>query len=354
MNINATNINNQTMQPYHKYLWFCLVLVLCMVALGGVTRLTGSGLSIVEWKPLHGTLPPLNHEQWLEEFSAYKSSPEYIKKNSYMQLSDFKGIFWLEYLHRLLGRIIGIVFLSGAIYYAVKKNIPKPLIIRNIILVLLVGMQGLMGWLMVKSGLTNNPHVSHYRLCAHLLLATLITAVIYDAILRTKQNQPTIKHNKTINSPIKQKSRRKAAKILLALIILQVAYGAFVAGLKAGYIYNEFPQMSGGYQLSSASFLPPENWNITPAWRNLLEHHATVQFIHRWLAFAVLAGIIWQYLLLKTKQSLYVIMIASAQIGLGIATLLTIVAIPLASLHQLIAIILILSQIKIIYEAKYQ
>ena len=179
------------MNNYRRYLWVCLALVLCMTLLGGVTRLTGSGLSITEWKLVHGTLPPLNAGQWAEEFAAYQASPEYVKKNFHMDLQDFKGIFWLEYLHRLLGRIIGLVFLSGAIYYAVRRNIAPIFMRRNFLLVGLVAGQGLMGWLMVKSGLIDNPHVSHYRLCAHLLLATLIAAVIYRTILSGEELMAT-------------------------------------------------------------------------------------------------------------------------------------------------------------------
>jgi heme a synthase len=329
------------MNNYRKYLWFCLALVLCMVALGGVTRLTGSGLSITEWKLVHGTLPPLNAQAWEEEFAAYQASPEYVKKNFHMELEDFKEIFWLEYLHRLLGRIIGLVFLSGAVYYAIRRNIALSFMRRNFLLVGLVAGQGLMGWLMVKSGLVDNPHVSHYRLCAHLLLATLIAAVVYYTILQVKS------YDEQNNSDvIKNGSKAQYfTKIILLLIIIQIAYGAFVAGLKAGYIYNEFPLMSGG-------FFPPENWRITPAWHNLLEHHATVQFIHRWFAFVVFAGIIWQYLRLKTKAALWVVIVAIAQILLGVATLLSVVAIPLASAHQIMAMILVLAQIKVIYAQK--
>jgi cytochrome c oxidase assembly protein subunit 15 len=365
------------MNNYRRYLWVCLVLVLCMVALGGVTRLTGSGLSITEWKLVHGTLPPLNAGQWEKEFAAYQASPEYVKKNFHMELEDFKGIFWLEYLHRLLGRIIGLVFLSGAIYYAVRRNISPTFVRRNFLLVGLVAGQGLMGWLMVKSGLIDNPHVSHYRLCAHLLLATLIAAVIYRTILAVEQDltagecpplaggqlktskaksetggvtcPPRIAcgalHLASATPPQGGSKKNHFCKIIFWLIIMQICYGAFVAGLKAGYIYNEFPLMAG-------SFLPPENWSIIPAWRNLLEHHATVQFIHRICAFVVFAGIIWQYLRLKTKDALLVAGVAIIQISLGIATLLSVVAIPLASAHQIMAIILVLAQLRVIYAQK--
>jgi cytochrome c oxidase assembly protein subunit 15 len=299
-----------------------------MVVLGGVTRLTGSGLSIVEWKPIHGTLPPLNVQEWEEEFAAYQATPEYMKKNAYMTLEGFKGIFWLEYWHRVLGRIIGLAFLFPALYYAWKKSLPPVFIWRNFVLVGMVGAQGLMGWLMVKSGLVDNPHVSHYRLAAHLLLASAIASVVFITIKQVERYEGA--------ATIRIKSRVVTA--ILCLIVAQITYGAFVAGLKAGYIYNEFPLMGG-------QFFPPEEWMLTPVWQNLLEHHATVQFIHRWLGCVVLAAIIWQYMRCKNAASLWVLVVAGLQVGLGIATLLSGVQIALASLHQLVAILLLLTQL---------
>jgi cytochrome c oxidase assembly protein subunit 15 len=332
-----------------------------MVVLGGVTRLTGSGLSIVQWKPIHGTLPPLNAQAWEEEFAAYRATPEYIKKNAHMQLADFKGIFWLEYWHRVLGRIIGMAFLLPAFYYAWRKSLPPAFIKRNFLLVGLVAAQGLMGWLMVKSGLVDNPHVSHYRLAAHLLLATGIATVLYVTIYQVKIHMgcgignfsaPHLRgssrgevqstesdawgrgnispHHSASDirpcfmcSPSRGEQQRDTLSeqrtiilCILCLLIAQITYGAFVAGLKAGYIYNEFPLMAG-------QFFPPEQWVMQPAWRNLLEHHATVQFIHRWLGCAVLVAMLWQYVRVRSSAALCVVLVASAQVGLGIATLLS-------------------------------
>jgi cytochrome c oxidase assembly protein subunit 15 len=334
------------MKAYRNYLIFCLILVLCMVSLGGVTRLTGSGLSIVEWKPISGILPPLNATQWQEEFTAYQASPEYTLKNFHMELEDFKGIFWLEYLHRVLGRIIGLSFLLPAIYYAIRCNIPKMFIRRNFVLVGLVGMQGLMGWLMVKSGLTDNPHVSHYRLCAHLCLAILIASVIFITIKQVKVNSAHISDS---DKALAHKSWSKISLIVLSLIVIQIIYGAFVAGLKAGYIYNEYPLMAGG-------FLPPEQWQNNNL-SNFFEHHATVQFIHRWLGALVLLMIIYQYIKSITASkklrilnpAMFVLLVATLQFGLGIITLISHVQITLATLHQLIAIILVLAQLNLIY-----
>jgi heme a synthase len=350
------------MSTYRHYLIFCLGLVLIMVSLGGVTRLTGSGLSITEWKLVHGTLPPLSLAEWQLEFAAYKSSPEYIKKNSHMQLEDFKGIFWLEYLHRVLGRIIGLTFLLPAIYYLIRRNIPPQFIRRNFVLVGLVGAQGLMGWLMVKSGLVENPHVSHYRLAAHLSLATLIASVIFITIKQIaifNSNPHGSTSGDALVSPVPPQGwsnkTLKLPLIILALIIVQIIYGAFVAGLKAGYIYNEYPLMSG-------SFFPPESWQNNSL-SNLLENHATVQFIHRWFGAFVLLAIIYQYLksisasvrnkISKNNPALLVLIIASLQFSIGIATLVSNVQITLATLHQFIAIILILAQINLIMTAKH-
>jgi heme a synthase len=186
-----------------------------------------------------------------------------------------------------------------------------------------------MGWLMVKSGLVDNPHVSHYRLAAHLLLATLIAGMVYATIMQLDKVQ-----GKT------GESSNMMALIILCLIVAQITYGAFVAGLKAGYMYNEFPLMGG-------QFFPPEQWVLSPAWRNVLEHHATVQFIHRWLGCMVLAGIIWQYIRLQNAATLRVLLVAVLQVGLGIATLVSEVQIALASLHQVGAMLLLLTQIHV-------
>jgi heme a synthase len=322
------------MRIYYRYLWCCLALVLCMVVLGGVTRLTGSGLSIVEWKPIHGTLPPLNLQEWEEEFAAYR------EKNRHMQLEDFKGIFWLEYWHRVLGRIIGVVLLLPAFYYAWRKSLPPVLVRRNFWLVGLVGAQGLMGWLMVKSGLIDIPHVSHYRLAAHLLLASSIAVLLYYTLHQVKYMM------KYGAMPRYLFSVKRLESVVFGLIILQIIYGAFVAGLKAGLMYNEFPLMGG-------QFLPPEQWVIQPAWRNMFEHHATVQFIHRWLGCLVLAVIVWQYMIKRNSASLCVLLIALLQVGLGIATLLSGVSISLAASHQLVAIVLVLSQCHLWMETQH-
>jgi heme a synthase len=312
-------------------LWLrcCLVLVFAMVAIGGLTRLTESGLSIVEWKLVSGTFPPLSDAAWEEEFRLYQSTPEFTKKNAYMNVSDFKRIFWLEYLHRLLGRVIGLAFLLPLIWFSVRKALPTPLKRSMWGVFGLVCLQGAVGWYMVKSGLVNDPWVSPPRLAFHLCLATLIFGRTYWLLVRYLRPAHVLRHD-------------RAGWVVLTLIMLQIMYGAFVAGLDAGMVYNSFPLMGG-------QFLPPEPWHYTPWVYNLFEHIPTVQFIHRWFAFAVFAAILWQWLRYYDRGALLVAVVACVQVVLGVATLLSVVAIPLASLHQLVAIVLVLVQLRYIF-----
>ncbi len=352
-----------------------LMLVLCMVAIGGLTRLTESGLSIVEWKLVTGIFPPLTQEGWQAEFQDYQSTPEFIKKNSYMELSDFKRIFWLEYLHRLLGRLIGLVFLIPLLFFSFRSVVSQSLTSRHsegatrlknpsnltrqaerwilrsaqdngvqqlqndyVIPVrwlkrfwgifALICLQGAVGWYMVKSGLVHNPWVSPYRLAFHLSLATVILGCIYICI-------------KGVQGKI---YKPYAGKLVLTLIAVQIIWGAFVAGLDAGMIYNSFPLMSG-------DLMPDELFSSAPAWASVFEHHATVQFVHRWFAFIVFAAIAWQAVRQRNTASYMVLGIAILQITLGIATLLSVVNITLASIHQLVAMGLVLAQLNVIIKS---
>ena len=310
------------------WLRLCIWLVLTMVVIGGLTRLTESGLSIVEWKLLSGTLPPMTQEAWQQEFAHYQTTPEFIKENSHMTLADFKGIFWLEYIHRLLGRVIGLAYLLPLIWLSARRKLPPRLVSQLWGVFALVCTQGVVGWYMVKSGLIHDPHVSPYRLAFHLCLATLILSRTYWLL-----------HFHASSSTVSAPPSRRAGWAVLALIMTQVFFGALVAGLHAGMIYNTFPLMGG-------QFLPPESWVDSPWIRNLFEHAATVQFIHRWLAFTVLAVLLWQWLRRREEAALVVVCLALLQVMLGIATLLSVVAIPLASLHQFTAILLVLLQVR--------
>ncbi len=302
------------------WLYLCAGLVFAMVLVGGVTRLTESGLSIVEWKPFTGILPPIGQTSWEAEFAAYKTSPQYQKVNQGMSLADFQGIFWLEYLHRLLGRLVGMVFLVPLLFFSVRKNslvnLPRMWLIAT-----LVGLQGLVGWYMVKSGLVDIPAVSPYRLGLHLGLAELIFALVLWEIFRlTKCTQLVFNGGDKI---------KLLAQITTFSVVIQMFLGALVAGLRAGLTYNSFPLMDG-------DFIPHGIF---------IDHIATAQFFHRWFAFLAAALVLSQAAYLwrinAEKLALALILIVTTQISLGIATLLLAVPVALASIHQVMAFILL-------------
>ena len=267
--MNAVNMDTLQNRRIARWLFICCALVFAMVVLGGATRLTGSGLSMVDWRPATGWLPPLGDAAWAEEFAKYQTSPQYQKTNSHMNVHDFKGIFWLEYLHRLLGRIIGLAFLLPFLYFAVRGYIGKRELPKYGLMFVLGGLQGVLGWYMVKSGLVDNPAVSQYRLTAHLLAAFLIYAFMFWVALSRLYPAEGFE--------VHRRFRRMAA--LTALIVLTIVSGGFVAGLKAGKLYNTFPKMGDDW-------LPPGMFALEPAWRNFFDNIATVQFDHRVLAIS--------------------------------------------------------------------
>jgi cytochrome c oxidase assembly protein subunit 15 len=309
--------------------WLLIVcaLIFAMVVLGGVTRLTGSGLSMVEWEPIVGILPPLNQAEWNEALEMYRQSPEYHKINQGMDLAGFKGIFWLEYAHRVLGRLIGIAFLIPLLVFLVRRQIPGRLTPQLVAMFVLGGLQGLMGWYMVKSGLVDNPHVSQYRLTAHLLLAMLIYGYMLWVALGLFLERA---------APQAALGRLKVGSYLvLALTVLTMASGGFVAGLKAGMVYNTFPLMGG--HLIPQDLLPLEPWP-----RNLFENVTTVQFDHRLLAVMTFISIVLLWLAARRhalpmplRYGLHGLLLAGVvQVALGISTLLLQVPIALAAAHQ--------------------
>ena len=313
------------------WLLVCCALVFAMVVLGGVTRLTGSGLSMVDWRPVAGALPPMSNEAWQETFEMYQLTPEFQKVNAHMELDDFKSIFWLEYLHRLLGRTIGIVFLIPFLVFAWRGYIRKQEWPKYALMFVLGGMQGVLGWYMVKSGLVENPHVSQYRLVAHLVAAFLIYAYMFWVALSLKFP--------TDNDLPHPWYRRTLA--LATLVTVTVISGGFVAGLNAGRIYNTFPMM-GEY------WAPPGMFAIEPWWRNLFDNMATVQFDHRILALTtfVLIIVYWVYsrkadLPARVANGVNALLhTAVLQVALGIATLLLVVPVSLAAMHQAVAMLL--------------
>lgn len=316
-----------------SWLLICCFLIFAMVVLGGVTRLTGSGLSMVEWDPIFGVVPPLSQEAWETVFAKYQQSPEFQKVNMHMDVEDFKSIYWFEFAHRLLGRMIGTVFLLPFLYFLWRGWLQRPLIPKLVIMFVLGGLQGLLGWYMVQSGLVDNPHVSQYRLTAHLLAAFLIYGFIFWValdLLYPREDRPTVAAGGV----------RKGTIAFLALAVITMGSGGLVAGLKAGHAYNTFPLMDG-HLIPKAMFL------LEPRWHNFFENIATVQFDHRLLATLVLlsAVLLW----LKTRRldrsvrrrAHLVLGMVGLQVGLGIATLLLHVPVPLASAHQAGALVLL-------------
>jgi cytochrome c oxidase assembly protein subunit 15 len=314
-------------------IWLLVVcaLVFAMVVLGGVTRLTRSGLSIVEWQPLMGAIPPLTEAQWLTLFEKYKLTPEYQKVNVGMGLAGFQNIFWLEYFHRLLGRLIGLAYLLPFLYFLVRKQIERRRLTKLVLLFVLGGLQGLMGWLMVASGLVDVPRVSPYRLTAHLGLALLIygyTLWIALGLLwpRPAGSAAALRHH---------------GLGVTALIVMTVLAGGFVAGTRAGFAFNDWPWMHG-------RLIPEGLYAMQPLWADWFENIATVQFHHRLLAYLLVVAIpAWWWLARRHRldgvtRGMFHLLLAMlvAQVLLGIFTLIYIVPVPLAAAHQAGAMVL--------------
>ena len=311
------------------WLLACCVLVFAMVVVGGVTRLTNSGLSIVEWQPIIGTLPPLSQSDWEVVFEKYHQTPQYKKVNQGMSLDEFKGIFWWEYFHRLLGRGIGLAFFIPFVYFVARKGIDLRLGLKLAGIFLLGGLQGAMGWYMVKSGLVDNPHVSQYRLTAHLGLAFIIYAAMLWVALGL------LFPKESLHGDERLQSLRRFSRGLTTLIFVMILSGGFVAGIRAGLAYNTFPLMNG-------QFIPTDIFVLEPWYRNFFDNMATVQFNHRMIAWmlAFLVPLFWfrsRKLPLPPSTrlacNLLIIMLA-VQISLGIATLLLVVPLHLAAAHQ--------------------
>ena len=311
------------------WLLVCCVAIYAMVVLGGVTRLTGSGLSMVDWRPITGILPPLNPEQWEQAFALYRESPEFQKVNSGMDLDGFKGIFWLEYFHRLLGRLIGILFLAPLIWFIARGRIDRALAPKLAAMFVLGGLQGLLGWYMVKSGLVHDPHVSPYRLTAHLGLALLI----YGYLLWTAMDLLMPSGRADRRQP--PAGFRRYARLLSGLVFVTLLSGGFVAGLKAGLAYNTFPLMNG-------RLVPEGLFVLDPVWRNFFENITTVQFDHRVLAITLFSLVVGLWLLGRRTElpgtvrlGLNLLLaVVLVQVALGISTLVMFVPVPLAAAHQ--------------------
>ena len=309
-------------------------LIFIMVIVGGITRLTHSGLSISNYKLISGTIPPTNALQWNEAFDLYKQYPEYQKLNYNMTIDEFKDIYFWEWIHRVIGRFIGLVFVIPFVYFLLRKQLKKSTIKKCLILLFMGGFQGFLGWFMVKSGLVDKPDVSHYRLAMHLTTAFLTFAytfwVALDLIFPSK---------KEINTRF-----RNLIRVGLVILVIQIIWGAFVAGLDAGWIHNHWPLMNDGELIHQSVTTEQE-----PLWRNFIEGKSGVQFVNRYLAYIVVGiiGFIWfkarknKTTMLQQKGINLLLILVGVQFVLGVLTLVLFVPVWLGVLHQVTAFILL-------------
>ena len=315
------------------WLWFVALLVFAMVVVGGATRLTESGLSITEWQPLLGAFPPLDQADWIAAFEKYKQIPQYTALNHGMSLEEFKFIYWWEWSHRFLGRFIGIVFALPLAFFWWTGRLDRGTGIKFLGILALGALQGVIGWYMVKSGLVDRTEVSQYRLALHLTTAFLILGLLVWLALEEWPSEPHVTGE--VATPL----IKRMAVIILAAITLQVVLGAFVAGLRAGYIYNTWPTMDG-------QWFPSDYWT-NPAYLSFFEGHAATQFNHRVMAYIVTALVLVQIGLTYLKPvddriRLTAVWFGGAiilQVALGIATLLSHVSLDLGLAHQAVGAI---------------
>jgi cytochrome c oxidase assembly protein subunit 15 len=295
-----------------------------MIVVGGVTRLTHSGLSITEWQPIVGTLPPLSEADWQAAFAKYQATPEYQLVNHGMSVEEFKGIFWWEYAHRLLGRLIGGAFLVPLVWFALRGAIPRGYGGKLLAIFVLGGLQGALGWYMVKSGLVDDPRVSQFRLTAHLALAfAILGAMLWIAM-------------SLLGAPRGSPGPRRMANATVALVFVMIVTGGFVAGIRAGFAYNTFPLMNG-------YLVPPETMLLVPWWKNFFYNMATVQLDHRVVAYllAMVVPILWwrtrrePAVTPRARAAAHLLLaMLAVQVTLGILTVVHVVPLPLAALHQ--------------------
>ncbi|KQM67918.1 heme A synthase [Sphingomonas sp. Leaf17] len=327
---------SSTARPRAVAYWLFAVaaLIVAMVIVGGITRLTESGLSITEWKPISGIVPPITEGQWQAEFDNYKRIPEYSQINAGMTLAGFKGIFFWEYVHRVLGRVIGMAFALPLLWFAVRKRIPAGYGWRLVALLALGGFQGAIGWWMVASGLSVRTDVSHVRLAVHLLTAlTILAGIVWTAL-----DLMVVERNRLAPAA----RLVPVAVVALLLLYAQLLYGAFTAGLDAGYAFSSWPLMGD-------ALFPQGVPMVAPVWANAVDNPIVVQFIHRWLAFATAAGLFWLALRAARvggrRAGTAVVLLVVVQIALGIATLLSGVEIVVAVAHQANAALLLIATV---------
>jgi len=329
--IQSPNPQGQHDRQIAYWLFFCAAVIFGMILLGGVTRLTSSGLSMVDWKPIMGVIPPMTQADWQEMFLKYQQFPEYQKINVGMSLEDFKPIFMYEYLHRVLGRLIGVIFIVPFLFFYFSRRIKTGLTPKLVIMLIGGGCQGLLGWYMVKSGLVDNPHVSQYRLTAHLGAAVLIYGfILWTAfgLVLTARAQPVELQRFSIG--------------LSALIYLMILSGGLVAGTHAGNAYSTWPLMGD-------SFVPAGLYAMTPAWLSAFEDITTIQFNHRMFAYLIVALVVafairaFRFGVVgRLKVGIFCLIgLLGMQVTLGISTLIFYVPIPVAAAHQVGAVALL-------------
>ncbi len=341
-----------TVNPGHNKIIAMWLLALCamvfvMVVLGGVTRLTHSGLSMVNWKPVTGWLPPFGNAEWQAAFQSYQQFPEYKELNGSMTLSEFKGIFWLEFFHRLWGRLIGVVFLLPLLAFLLKGWVGRKLAPRLVVMFILGGLQGVLGWYMVKSGLVGRPDVSQYRLAAHLGAALVIYSYMLWVALGLMLPKPGDM------SATGTRCAGRVATVLAVWVFITIISGGFVAGLDAGFAYNTFPLMDG-------QLIPAGLFDMKPISVNFFENITTVQFDHRILAETLFLGIVvfWLWvrgkgLTARARTSCNLLLAAvCVQVALGISTLLLVVPVALAAAHQANAVVLLTTALWTAYELR--
>lgn len=335
------SMNNHINHQLRIWLLVLLLLIVLIIIVGGLTRLTDSGLSITTWELFVGFFPPLTNDKWIDYFNLYKTIPEYQEQNFNMTLSEFKIIFWWEWAHRQLGRLIGLSVLLPLIYFTIKNGLW--ILKKYVIIFLLICIQGFLGWYMVSSGLVNRIDVSHYRLSLHLVTAFIILSLVFWNFLQLTEIQ--------INQV---RIKLYFIKFFLGLLFLQLIVGAFVSGMNAGTIYNTWPLMGSSYFPDDSRFI--EFLNIT-----FFDNPSIVQFIHRNLAYLIV--IVYIYLLISIfiesnkifrKPILIIGISLFFQVTLGVLTILSGVKIIYASLHQINSIFIILSTLYLLYMSKYK
>lgn len=327
----SLSASHASRKPIAIWLLICCAMVFCTLVVGGVTRLTESGLSIVEWQPLLGAIPPLSHEDWLILFEKYKQIPQFHQVNHDMDLAGFQFIFWWEWAHRQIGRVIGLVFFIPLVWFWVRGRIPQGYKWKLVGFLILGGLQGAMGWYMVKSGLVNDVRVSQYRLTAHLGMAFLVFGLMFWTALGLLRERS--------DYPATPAGVRRFALWVLAIVSVMVLSGGFVAGIRAGLAYNTFPLMNG-------HFIPADLFVLDPWWLNFFNNITTVQFDHRMIAYVLmlLVPALWWKVQRNAPQARgaanAMLGMLVIQVSLGIATLLHHVPVSLASLHQAGAMVL--------------